>query len=167
VLQVPIALVSLVDTPVQWFKSAQGLGDVDRTPRNTSFCAWWVDSPCDMLSAASPAAGRLWQGASTRQLRIVLAAGSCVGSSARAAARQGVGVRPRWLMRHVVAHACRTLLPAYPEALVVEDAQKVRECLRGGPGHLSGWCRTAASLCAHAAVHTLDCGVCVCVCVCV
>jgi hypothetical protein len=39
-LQVPIALVSLVDTPVQWFKSAQGLGDVDRTPRNTSFCAW-------------------------------------------------------------------------------------------------------------------------------
>lgn len=41
-LQVPIALVSLVDTPVQWFKSAQGLGTVDRTPRNTSFCAWWV-----------------------------------------------------------------------------------------------------------------------------
>jgi hypothetical protein len=40
VLQVPIALVSLVDTPVQWFKSAQGLGDVDRTARNTSFCAW-------------------------------------------------------------------------------------------------------------------------------
>lgn len=57
VFKVPIALVSLVDTPVQWFKSAQGLGDVDRTPRNTSFCAW-------------------------------------------------------------------TLLPAYPEALVVEDAQK-------------------------------------------
>lgn len=40
--QVPIALVSLVDTPVQWFKSAQGLGDVDRTARSTSFCAWWA-----------------------------------------------------------------------------------------------------------------------------
>jgi hypothetical protein len=64
-LQVPIALVSLVDTPVQWFKSAQGLGDVDRTPRNTSFCAWWVDTfvTCSQRplssAAASPAAGRL------------------------------------------------------------------------------------------------------------
>ncbi|WIA08911.1 hypothetical protein OEZ85_008329 [Tetradesmus obliquus] len=57
VFKVPIALVSLVDERVQWFKSVQGLPGVDRTPRPTSFCAW-------------------------------------------------------------------TLLPAYPEALVVEDAQR-------------------------------------------
>lgn len=38
-MQVPIALVSLVDQQVQWFKAVQGL-TVDNTPRNTSFCAW-------------------------------------------------------------------------------------------------------------------------------
>jgi len=42
-LQVPIALVSLVDEKIQWFKSVQGL-PVDNTPRNTSFCAWYVMS---------------------------------------------------------------------------------------------------------------------------
>jgi hypothetical protein len=39
-LQVPVALVSLVDEKVQWFKSAHGLPGVDRTARPTSFCAW-------------------------------------------------------------------------------------------------------------------------------
>jgi DNA-binding response OmpR family regulator len=37
-LQVPVALVSLVDRDRQWFKSAHG-GDVRQTPRETSFCA--------------------------------------------------------------------------------------------------------------------------------
>jgi diguanylate cyclase (GGDEF)-like protein len=37
VLDVPIALVSLVDTDRQWFKSHQGL-DATETPRNISFC---------------------------------------------------------------------------------------------------------------------------------
>lgn len=36
----PIAIVSLVDTDRQWFKSVQGLGDVKETPRAPSFCAW-------------------------------------------------------------------------------------------------------------------------------
>lgn len=37
ILQVPIALVSLVDTDRQWFKSRQGL-DASETPRDISFC---------------------------------------------------------------------------------------------------------------------------------
>jgi phosphoribosyl 1,2-cyclic phosphodiesterase/DNA-binding response OmpR family regulator len=37
-LQVPVALVSLVDRERQWFKSAHGI-DVRQTPRDSSFCA--------------------------------------------------------------------------------------------------------------------------------
>lgn len=37
VFNVPIAVVSLVDTERQWFKSAAGL-DVIETPRDVSFC---------------------------------------------------------------------------------------------------------------------------------
>ncbi len=40
IFRVPIAIVSLVDTDRQWFKSAQGLPGVSSTSRATSFCAW-------------------------------------------------------------------------------------------------------------------------------
>ena len=38
VLEVPICLVSLVDTDRQWFKSNLGLGDTFETHRNEAFC---------------------------------------------------------------------------------------------------------------------------------
>lgn len=40
-MQAPIALVSLVDSERQWFKSVQGL-QCSQTDRHSSFCAWWV-----------------------------------------------------------------------------------------------------------------------------
>lgn len=40
IFRVPIAIVSLIDTERQWFKSAQGLPGVSQTSRATSFCAW-------------------------------------------------------------------------------------------------------------------------------
>ncbi len=44
VLDVPIALLTLVDADRQWFKSNQGLG-VTETPRDDSFCGHAITSP--------------------------------------------------------------------------------------------------------------------------
>ena len=41
VLNVPIALISLVDSDRQWFKSCQGIS-VSETPRDVSFCAYTI-----------------------------------------------------------------------------------------------------------------------------
>lgn len=43
VLSVPIAVVTLVDTDRQWFKSCVGL-DIDSTPREISFCTHTIQS---------------------------------------------------------------------------------------------------------------------------
>ncbi|KAL3912944.1 MAG: hypothetical protein SGILL_006690, partial [Bacillariaceae sp.] len=49
VMQVPIALVSLVDLGRQWFMSNRGLGDVRETPRSQAFCSHAILSKEDIL----------------------------------------------------------------------------------------------------------------------
>jgi CheY-like chemotaxis protein len=49
VMQVPIALVSLVDLGRQWFMSNRGLGDVRETPRSQAFCSHAILSKEEIL----------------------------------------------------------------------------------------------------------------------
>ncbi len=49
IMNVPIALVSLVDLGRQWFMSNRGLGDVRETPRSSAFCSHAILSKNEVL----------------------------------------------------------------------------------------------------------------------
>ncbi|MBE7380257.1 MAG: response regulator [Leptolyngbya sp. SIO1E4] len=54
ICQVPVSLISLVDTHRQWFKSKVGL-DVSETPRELAFCGYTIlgDEPCIINDATT------------------------------------------------------------------------------------------------------------------
>jgi len=58
-LDVPIALVSIVERDVQWFRSAQGLDAVE-TPRNISFCGHAVASGKQLVVNDATLDPRFW-----------------------------------------------------------------------------------------------------------
>ncbi len=47
-LDMPIALVSLLDASRQWFKSAHGIA-LRQTPRSVAFCEWAIRSPSEVM----------------------------------------------------------------------------------------------------------------------
>ncbi len=58
-LDVPMALISIVDVDAQWFRSAQGLQDLE-TPRNISFCGHAVASGKMLVVPDATSDPRFW-----------------------------------------------------------------------------------------------------------
>ncbi len=48
ICEVPISLISLVDSERQWFKANHGLSDVSETPRDWSFCSHAIATPAPL-----------------------------------------------------------------------------------------------------------------------
>ena len=122
VFKVPIALVSLVDTDRQWFKSAQGLGNVCQTDRKSSFCAWCVCLFVWLVAAFS------------------FSGGVAGASSLQAGRRFRLVTLPQKTNNQTPPPQKRTLLPKQPGVLVVEnaatDARFAANALVTGPPHI-------------------------------
>lgn len=58
-LDVPMALISIVETDAQWFRSAQGMQDLE-TPRNISFCGHAVASGKMLIVPDATSDPRFW-----------------------------------------------------------------------------------------------------------
>lgn len=100
IFRVPIAIVSLVDTDRQWFKSIQGL-PVSETSRKASFCAWTLlpacptvllvpDARLDERCGAAPAAPAD-VGRPRRRARRAAAGASAVAASCSSMCANGAG----------------------------------------------------------------------------
>lgn len=129
-LDVPIALVSLVDADRQWFKSRVGI-DVAETPRDVAFCAHAILSDELLVVEDAVADPRFSDNPLVRDgLRIRFYAGAplCVGEGLRIGTLCAIDQRPRQLgprerkQLHLLARQVVALLELRRVSLQLADA---------------------------------------------